>query len=90
MYIKRTNYQSLIWYQTDQVVQCIPQLNGHGWDTYHEKLEFKWTEGDRSPQEHVEVLLEEPEPIPEERPQLVKTILYLIQIIELMSFFLQI
>ena len=66
IHIKRANYQALIWHQVDQAVPCIPQLDGHGWDTEHKKLESKWTEGDLLPQELVEVLVDESEQTPKE------------------------
>ena len=75
MHIKRVNYQALIWYQADQAGPCISQPDGHGRATEHEKLEFKWTEGDLLPHELGEVLVEEPEHTPEaeESPGLNRT-----------------
>lgn len=69
----KANYQALIWYHADQAVPCIPQPDGHGCGKEHERLEFKWTEGDRLPPELVEVVVEELEQTPEEQesPELV-------------------
>ena len=78
-------------HQADQAALCIPQPDGHGRVTEHEKQESKWTEDDHIPQELVEVQEEEPEQTPEEdeSPELVNlTGIVLIQMITLMSIFL--
>ena len=60
MHIKRANYQSLIWNQTDL---AYPELdkpyNGHGWTLKGDALSYQWTDGEMMPLELVDLAVEQ-------------------------------
>ena len=57
MYVRRANYQALIWKKADQATPSIPGPDGYGWNANVEgELEFCWTNGNLMPQELADII----------------------------------
>ena len=54
---------------TDQSAARLPATERGGWELVNGSLEVKWTDSQNMPQELIEILVEEPEPVQRSQEQ---------------------
>ena len=68
MYVRRANYQALIWKKAYQATPSIPGPDGHGWNTNVEgELEICWTSDNLMPQELADIITDPLSPSSEDK-----------------------